>query len=288
VRIVVPLRTAPVALLWSGLSLSAIGDQLYTVALSWIAVRLLGTGAGYLAALQLLIVLLAVLGVGRWADHWDQRTSMVGADLSRAVILVAVVVAWLVSGAPSVEGLVCAILVLAIGQAVFQPALQAMLPSLVDDNRLLPAVNALLDATDRSARLLGPGLIALLAGTLPVVHFLTLDAVSFLASALSIMLIAHLRSTSRAFRRIGREGIWQAMTRGIGAMKSHPLLGYVLNTSGLLNGSWYAVFYLGLPLLIRHHNVRGVGGSGLGAFGLVIASGTSAHGLDSLMGSGRI
>jgi hypothetical protein len=45
VRIVVPLRTAPVALLWSGLSLSAIGDQLYTVALGWIAVRLLGAGS---------------------------------------------------------------------------------------------------------------------------------------------------------------------------------------------------------------------------------------------------
>lgn len=63
------------ALLWGGLSLSAIGDQLYTVALTWIAVSVLGANAGYLTALQAGIVLLAVLGIGRWADRWDSRSS---------------------------------------------------------------------------------------------------------------------------------------------------------------------------------------------------------------------
>jgi hypothetical protein len=52
---------------------------------------------------------------------------------------------------------VAAIVVLAIGQAVFQPALQAVLPTLVDDPRLLPAANGLLEAqiymSLRSARL---------------------------------------------------------------------------------------------------------------------------------------
>lgn len=33
-----PLRGRSMALLWGGLSLSAVGDQLYAVALTWIAV----------------------------------------------------------------------------------------------------------------------------------------------------------------------------------------------------------------------------------------------------------
>jgi MFS family permease len=139
------------------MSLSALGDQLYAVALSWIAVQVVGSNAGYLSALQALVLLLAVLGIGRWADRWDQRRSMIGADLCRAGVLLAVVGLWSLTGGPSVGQLVAAIVVLAIGQAVFQPALQAVLPTLVDDPRLLPAANGLLEAqiymSLRSARL---------------------------------------------------------------------------------------------------------------------------------------
>ena len=137
------------------------------VALTWIAVRVLGSDAGYLSALEFFVLLLSVLGIGRWADRWDQLRSMIGADLCRAAILLAVVGLWLASGRPTVAGLVAAIFVLACGQAVFEPALQSVLPFLVDDVQLLPASNGLLDATDRSARLIGPGLVALFGGHHP-------------------------------------------------------------------------------------------------------------------------
>ena len=58
------------ALLWGGLSFSAVGDQLYAVALTWIAVGVLGSNAGYLSALQAFIALLEVLFIGAWADRW--------------------------------------------------------------------------------------------------------------------------------------------------------------------------------------------------------------------------
>jgi MFS transporter, DHA3 family, macrolide efflux protein len=277
-RIFVPLRSVPIALLWGGLSLSAIGDQLYTVALTWIAVSVLGSNAGYLAALQAFVLLLGALGIGRWADRWDQQRSMVGADLCRAAILTAVVILWLAVGAPSVTGLVAAIAVLAIGQAVFQPALQSVLPFLVDDARLLPAANGSLDATNRSARLLGPGFVALLAGIIPVVHFLTLDALSFVASAAAILLIVRLNGRPSPIGRTRREGILRGIVRGVRGMGSHPLLGYTLATNGPLNGAWYAVFFLTLPLMIEQYGVVGFGGSGLGAFGLVI----SAYGCTNL------
>ena len=275
-RIFHPLRSAPVALLWSGMSLSAIGDQLYAVALTWISVGVLGANAGYLAALQALVVLVAVLGIGRWADRWDQRRSMVRADLARAAILVVVVGLWLAQGGPSAAMLVAAVVVLSIGQAVFQPALQTLLPTLVPDATLLPAANGLLDATDRSARLLGPGLVALLAGMVPVMHFLTLDAASFLASAAALLLIRRLRPELPVRQRSGREALWRGITRGVQAMRSHQLLGYVLATSGVVNGAWVAAFFLALPLMIARLHVGGDGG--LGAYGLVI----SAYGCTNL------
>jgi MFS transporter, DHA3 family, macrolide efflux protein len=273
-----PLRSPPVALLWGGLSLSAIGDQLYAVALTWIAVGVFGAHAGYLSALQAFVALLAVLGLAGWADRWDQQRSMVGADLARAAILASGVVIWLATGGPSATLLIGIIGILATGEAVFRPALQAVLSSVVGDARLLPAANGLLDATNRSARLLGPGLVALLAGIVPLVHFLTLDAASFLASAAALLLIGRLRPNLPRTRRIERETIWRGIARGIRSAAAHPLLGYCLAIAGPLNGTWYTVYFLGVPLMIARHDIGGPSGSGLGAYGLVI----SAYGCTNL------
>jgi hypothetical protein len=52
-RIFRPLRGRSMALLWGELSFSAIGDQRYAVAMTWIAVGALGSNAEYLCALRL-------------------------------------------------------------------------------------------------------------------------------------------------------------------------------------------------------------------------------------------
>ncbi len=280
-RIFHPLRSPPTALLWGGMSLSALGDLLYAVALTWIAVGVLGSRSGYLSALSAFVLLLGVLGIGRWADRWEPRQSMVAADLVRAATLAMVVGAWLVSGGPSAMGLVVAVIVLALGQAVFQPALQAVLPGVVADPALLPAANGLLDTTDRSARLLGPGLVGLVAGIVPLVHFLTLDALSFLVSAGALMLVGRFRPAASAKPSDipRREPLWASIWRGVAALRSHAVLSYVFSTKGVINGAWFAVFYLALPLMIDQRGVLGPGGTGLGAYGLVI----SAYGCTNLL-----
>lgn len=266
-----PLRIRAVALLWGGLSFSAIGDQLYAVALSWVAVELLGANAGYLSALQALTLLLAGLSVGKWADGWTPRVAMIGADLTRAVVLLLMVSAWWLSGRPPAWMLVLAIVVLAVGQAVFQPALQAWLPTLVRPAQWLPAANGLFDATDRSARLIGPGLVALAAGSLPVMHFFTLDALSFLGSAAALMLIAPSRRSPLMPTSAEPGRLWQSVARGWMAIRQHPVLSYALASTGVNNGAWYATFFLGLPLLLAAPGAEGASLQGIGAYGLVIA-----------------
>ena len=67
--------------------------------------------------------------------------------------------------------------------------------------------------------------------------------------------------------------------RGYRATSGHSLLSYYLRVSGLLNGAWYAVFYLCLPLLIARTGLGASGGpAGLGAYGLIL----SAYGCGNL------
>jgi MFS transporter, DHA3 family, macrolide efflux protein len=51
----------------------------------------------------------------------------------------------------------------------------------------------------------------------------------------------------------------------------HRLLRIVLLTTGALNGAWYVALFLAVPLLIARLGMTGPGGTGLGAFGVVIS-----------------
>ncbi|HJS84372.1 MAG TPA: MFS transporter [Acetobacteraceae bacterium] len=274
-RLLVPLRDPSVALLWGGLSLSAIGDQLYMVAIVWIAVGLLGAWAGYLPALGAAMVLATALFAGCWADLVEPRPAMIAADVVRAAALGLAVAEWSLRGHVSVATLVGLTVILAAGQAVFRPALQGMLAPLVGVPSRLPATNALLDTTDRIARLLGPGLIAALGTVLPARHFLSLDAASFVASALVVMAIGRLRKLPPLRRAGAGEAFRDSVLRGFRAVAAHKLLALELRVSGALNGAWYAIVFLGLPLAINRLGTS----AGLGAYGLVI----SAYGSTNLL-----
>ena len=201
---------------------------------------------------------------------------MIAADLVRAAVLAVLVVAWNRLGAPPPAGLVIAVVILAMGAACFQPALQAVLPGVVPEPRLLPAANALLDATDRIARLLGPGLVAALASLIPTKHFLTIDALTFLVSAMAMVMVGRVpthRDTG------GRLSIVAMITRGFRATARQPLLWYTLRTTPIWNGAWVCAYLFALPLMIARHGITGPGGSGVGAYGLVI----SAYGCTNLL-----
>ena len=125
---------------------------------------------------------------------------------------------------------------------------------------------------------MGPGVVALLVSVVPVVHFLTLDAFTFLASAAALALIRRRRVAPPPPVRMVREPVWRGITRGYHATANHPLLRYYLSVSGVLNGAWFAVYYLCLPLMIATAGVEVSGQSGLGSYGLIL----SAYGCGNL------
>ncbi|CAH2604821.1 MFS transporter [Rhodovastum atsumiense] len=278
-RLLRPLGEPAIALLWLALATSAIGDQLFVVVLSWVAAETLGTAAGYLAVLQASVLVAVTLAGGGWADRRRQPALMIGADLARAATLLLLVAAWLNLGRPPAWSLLLAVLVLAAGLALFRPALQSSLPALVRDATLLPATNALLDTTERIARLLGPGLVGLAGALLSLADLVSIDAATFLLSAAAIAAITRLRPVP--FVPPPPETTLASLIRGFRVVRRHRLLWSALTLTGIVNGSWYAAYFLGVPLMIGAAGVTGPGGSGIAAYGLVI----SAYGSTNLLGT---
>ncbi len=88
-----PLKSRSISYLWTGQVFSAIGDEIYTVALVWFSADLIGNDTGYIMAVQATSILAFSLLGGIWADRWDQRKTMVVVDVIRGLSLLAAPIA---------------------------------------------------------------------------------------------------------------------------------------------------------------------------------------------------
>ena len=84
-RVLSVLRDRSVATLFASQVFSALGDNVYNLALVWIAVLVAGARAGWIVSVQLVSTLLFSVAGGVAADRWDRRRAMVLADLGRAI-----------------------------------------------------------------------------------------------------------------------------------------------------------------------------------------------------------
>ncbi|BBP04922.1 MFS transporter [Sulfuriferula plumbiphila] len=261
------LAYRPVRVLWGGLLLSAIGDEFYRIAIVWLGTSLIGTDAGYLSAIQAAATLIFSLTAGIWADAWEHRRTMIGADCLRG-LLVLFPVLWVQTIPLSIWMLVPVAILVPSLSAFFDPALQSSIPVLVRDRDLLGATNGLFEATRRMARLIGASSIGLLSSIVPILHFFTIDAVTFFLSAAAVSSLRRdLPPTSAERVHPAARSLRASVAGGFAALRPHALLKYALLTSGVVNGAWQVGFVLGVALELQHQRPGNIG-----AFGLMIAA----------------
>ncbi|MGZ3707814.1 MAG: MFS transporter [Bdellovibrionota bacterium] len=263
------LKNRSIALLWGGQALSAIGDEIYRVALIWIAVGIIGPDTGYLTAMQFSAVVALSLVGGKWADRWDHFRTLIWVDLLRAtVVLLPVVLSPFM--APTIPVLLVVALSLSSLSAFFDPALQAALPRYCSDLPTLRAATGLMATTMRLARVIGPGIVGLLTAVVPMVHFFTIDSLSYLISALSIAALRNHPVHRSPVLKAEKLDLWQSMVSGLKSIRSSPGLRYAMFAKALGGGLWNLAFSLGFALLARQISPGDVRIFGLliGAYGI--------------------
>ena len=185
-----PLGVRSFRLLAGGQFTSTVGDYCYAVALPWLVLSshggaiLLGTVLACYGVPR--TVLIPVGGV--LADNIGPRTVMLAADAARCVLVAALaVLAARHTASLAVLGPIAA--GIGAGEGLFIPASFAIMPSLLDGERLA-AGNAISTAAVQAGSLLGPALGgALVAATRASTWAFAIDAVSFAVSALTLALI---------------------------------------------------------------------------------------------------
>jgi MFS family permease len=173
--------------LWSAETVSQFGTQFTQLALPLAAIDVLHASAFEVAALvtvEFLPFLLVSLPAGVWVDRLRRRPILVIGDISRAVLLGSIPLAY-AFGHLTIWHLYVVAFLVGIATVFFDVAYQSYLPSLVERSQLVDG-NAKLEISRAGAQLGGPGVAGLVVAALKAPAAIAVDAVSYLGSALFI------------------------------------------------------------------------------------------------------
>lgn len=185
-----PLRVRDFRLLWVGMCISLLGDGAFLVALAW-QVYTLGDGPaamGMVGITMTVPTILFLLVGGVASDRFDRRRIMLATDAARFVA-VGTLALLSVSGALELWHIAVLAAVYGTGQAFFAPAFDAIVPELLPRD-LLGQANAL-DQFVRpvALRMAGPAVGGVLVAAVGAGAAFALDAATFAASALALLLM---------------------------------------------------------------------------------------------------
>ncbi len=245
-----PLKEPQFRLLWFARTGSVVGDSLVPVAVIWAVGRELGesaTGVGLVLACYTFGGAAVTLAGGVWADRLPRRAVMICADLVR-VGTQATTAVLLFGGAAHVWEL--AVLQGTAGAAAgfFNPASKALIPQTVSSGRLQQA-NALVSLSRSTANVFGPALSGVIVAVAGAAWVFSIDAASFLVSAVFVAAIRvgpYAKPAAQRFSRELAEG-WQEVRRH--RWLTAGFLGYAVGNFGvgvyIVVGSLVAIDHLG-------------------------------------------
>ncbi|HLG61695.1 MAG TPA: MFS transporter [Ktedonosporobacter sp.] len=261
-------------LLWSGQTVSRLGDSFYTIALAWWVLQKTGsaTAMGGVLICSTVPMLLCLLFGGVAVDRFSRVHLMLASDLLRGAVVVLVALLALLQWLELWQIFVLSAL-FGIVDAFFYPAARAITPDLVP-TELLPAANSLGDLSAQGATFIGPAIAALIIALGGTWLAFALDGLSFLISSVCLVALPRVPALRQGAEK--EAGVLRDMYQGIKAVLDSPWLWVTLVIACVST-----IFLVGpaeavLPLLVKQRFGEQVGVlallTSLSALGSVLAA----------------
>lgn len=199
--------------LWSAQTFSQFGGQVAVLTVPLTAVLILKATPfemGMLTAAGTAPHVLLSLFAGAWADRRNRRSTLIRADIGRAILMLVIPLAFFMH-ALNIELLIVVASLTGALTVLFDIAHQSYLPSLVGREHLTDG-NAKLLATQSAALLIAPGIAGALVGFISAPGALVITSMTFLASAVFLAWIrtrelSSSPATARPMLKQIREGL---------------------------------------------------------------------------------
>ena len=265
--------------LWIGETTSGLGTAVGQVSLPLVAVVVIRTSpfmVGLLTAANWIPWLFLGLSAGAWVDRWPRRTVMLVCDLLLLLLFASVpLAAWL--GVLTLWQLLAVALLTGSVRVFFTTAYKTLLPSLLPEADLMEG-NVKLQSGAAAMDVAGPGAAGLIAQALGAATGLLADSVSYLVSALCLVLI---RTPQARPAPDGRQSIRREIADGVRFVAHDPYLRTYASFAGLANLGLTGIQAVQTVFLVRTVGLRP------GGVGAVFAA-VSIGGLVGAAFAGRI
>lgn len=267
-------------LVWSGQTISAIGDGAFSTALAWQVLMLTGsaTALGLVMFAQTIPMLSFVLIGGVVADRFDRRKVMLFSDLGRGLAVLTIATLSFLN-ALELWHLVALALFFGMVKGFFSPAYQSIVPNLVSEPDQLASANSLTELSYQIYMLAGPvvGAVCISLGNIGVAF--GFDSLTFGLSALCLVLVRLPVTASRPDynpTRTGVGSVFKELGEGWRYVTGKPLLWITIGIAAILSIPGAGAFLVTLPKLVRdyyHQDVWLLGFIGLaGGAGTVLGA----------------
>jgi MFS family permease len=219
---------------WSGETLSLFGEQVTILALPLTAVIALRSGPeqlGLLRFLQMMPYLLFGPLVGVWVDRHRRLPAMFGANLTRMILIGLVPV---LAAAGRLDMPLLLVITFGVGSAalLYDVSWMSFVPDIVRDPGHLVEANARLGTSQSAATAAGPGLAGALVSLLTAPIAMAANAATYLASAMSLLLI---RTTEERPRPAERPRLGRDLAEGLRFVAGNRYLRWAALVGGFCN-----------------------------------------------------
>jgi MFS family permease len=245
------LKIRAFALLWTGQTISRVGDFVYQLALAWWVLEKTGSpGAMSVVMIFSIAPLLIFLLLGGVAvDRFPRVHVMVISDVVRGLVTL-IVAALAFADRLEIWHIFLLSLIFGIIDSFFMPAYTAAVPELTPATDL-PSANSLTSLSAQAGRIVGPGIGALLVslGGTPLAFLI--NGLSFFVSAACLLpLLPHSRRPQRD-PAAPKSSVWIDLREGIGTVAATPWIWITILVSSIINVTLAGPYAIALPFLVE-------------------------------------
>ncbi len=241
------------AWLWTGQTISRLGDHLYQIALAWWVLQKTGSAETMSAVLIVtfapMLIFLLVGGVA--VDRLPRVPVMVISDVVRGAVTL--IVAGLAYADRLEIGHIFALsLLFGLVDAFFTPAYTAAVPE-ITPIEALPSANSLTSLSTQLGRIAGPAIGAVIIGAGGTPLAFLINGLSFFVSAACLIPIWRTLPASRLnppTEKSPSTNIWHDLRDGFKTVLASPWLWITIAVSALLNVTLSGPYAVALPFLI--------------------------------------
>lgn len=259
--------------LWLGKIVSQLGDKFYAIALAWWILQKTQSPSimGFFLLVSLLPGIILGFFAGALTDRWHRKTLLVVTDIIRGCLVLVISFLSMVNALEIWHAFFIG-LCLSLATAFFEPAIQTIIPEIVEEENLTKA-NGMSQMVSGICTVAGPLLGAFAVSVFGLTWVFFVNSISyFVSSFLACFIIIN-----KAYRNHGKKkNIWNDMHEGICFIKRQRRITFVLKIIAIAH---FFVGNLTVSLPFLANGLEGSGVNNLGYLEMMIGAGLVAGSL---------